>query len=46
MINYICNSSVPALVREINDNKISKEQIIAIERDKFGTFYAIYEEKE
>ena len=46
MISYVCNTSVPALVNELNKNKIGKEQIIAIKRDKFGTFYAIYEEKE
>lgn len=46
MINYICGSSIPDLVKELNKEKINKEQIIIIQKDKFGTFYAIYEEKE
>lgn len=46
MINYICGSSIPDLVKELNKKKISKGQIIVIQKDKFGTFYAIYEEKE
>lgn len=47
MINYICGSSVPDLVNELNKEKINKEQIIAIQKSELGTFYyAIYEEKE
>ena len=46
MINYICGSSIPDLVRELNKEEINKEQIIAIRKDKFGIFYIIYEEKE
>lgn len=47
MINYICGSSVPDLVKELNKEKINKEQIIAIQKDKISVFYyAIYEEKE
>lgn len=46
MINYTCGSSIPDLVKELNKEKINKEQIIVIQKDKFGTFYAIYEEKE
>lgn len=47
MINYTCGSSVSDLVNELNKEKINKEQIIAIQKSEFGTFYyAIYEEKE
>ena len=47
MINYICGSSIPDLVKELNKEKINKEQIIVIQKDKIGVFYyAIYEEKE
>lgn len=46
MINYICGSSIPDLVRELNKEKINKEQIVVIQKDRIGTFYAIYEEKE
>lgn len=46
MINYICGSSIPDLVRELNKEKINKEQIVAIQKDKIGIFYIVYEEKE
>ena len=46
MISYTCGTSIPDLVNELNKEKINKEQIITILGNKYGSFYAIYEEKE